>query len=288
MAGVTIQEFGLSFVKVCLEQYWGNWWLPLLFLLGLIWTLALHRKQASVIFVLYTVFLALTVYNPILVEKIIPKLDFENEYYRFFWILPLIPALAYYGTRLVFLVKNKVGRGVIFAAVTAVILTVGIPLSGVVKNFSAAENLYKVPDDLRAVCDVIHSHSTKENPRVVFDNHLNHMARQYDPSLSLVLDRNVVLYHLGSTVVGTYDENKTVVKMSMRIIDVVYLEKQRNCLGFKRALHRMKTDYLVIPVEHTMHDYFVQAGCEAIAQTEEYVVYYFDWENAYEENSSQE
>ena len=36
-----------------------------------------------------------------------------------------------------------------------------------------------------------------------------------------------------------------------------------------------------------MHDYFVQAGCEAIAQTEDYVVYYFDWENAYEENSSQ-
>ena len=287
MAGVTIQELGLSFVKVCMEQYWGNWWFPLLFLLGLVWTLITHRKQAPVIFIFYTVFLALTVYNPYPVKIIIPKLDFENEYYRFFWILPLIHAVAYYGTRLVFSVKSGAGRLLAAAAAAAVILAAGIPLSGVAKDFSVAENLYKVPDDLRAVCDVIHSHSNEENPRVVFDNHLNHIARQYDPSLELVLNRNVVLYRLGSTVVGTYDENKPIVKMWMRIIDVVYLEKQRNCLGFKRALYRTKTDYLVIPVEHTMHDYFVQAGCEAIAQTEDYVVYYFDWENAYEENSSQ-
>lgn len=287
MAGVTIQELGLSFVKVCLEQYWGNWWFLLLFLLGLVWTLLTHRKQAPVIFIFYTVFLALTVYNPYLVKIIIPKLDFENEYYRFFWILPLIPAVAYYGSRLVFSVKRGAGRVMMAAVAAAVILAVGIPLSGVAEDFCAAENLYKIPDDLRAVCDVIHSHSSEENPRVVFDNHLNHIARQYDPSLELVLNRNVVLYRLGSTVVGTYDESRTIVKMWMRIIDVVYLEIQRNCLGFKRALYRTKTDYLVIPVEHTMHDYFVQAGCEAIAQTEDYVVYYFDWENAYEENSSQ-
>lgn len=286
MAGVTLKELGLSFVRVCLEQYWGNWWFPLLFLLGLVWTLITHRKQAPVIFVFYTVFLALTVYNPYLVKIIIPKLDFENEYYRFFWILPLIPAVAYYGTRLVFSLKTGAGRALAAAVTAAVVLALGIPLSGVARDFSAAENLYKVPDDLRAVCDVIHSHSSEENPRVVFDNHLNHIARQYDPSLELVLNRNVVLYRLGSTVVGTYDESKPIVKMWMRIIDVVYLEKQRNCLGFKRALHRTKTDYLVIPVEHTMHDYFVQAGCEAIAQTEDYVVYYFDWENAYENTSS--
>ena len=31
MAGVTIEELGLKFVKVCMKLYWGSWWYPLSF-----------------------------------------------------------------------------------------------------------------------------------------------------------------------------------------------------------------------------------------------------------------
>ena len=36
MAGVTIEELGLKFVKVCMKLYWGSWWYPLLFSIGLL------------------------------------------------------------------------------------------------------------------------------------------------------------------------------------------------------------------------------------------------------------
>ena len=68
MAGVTIQELGLRFVDACMKLYWGSCWYPLLFAVGLICTLVLGRKRKSGIFIGYTVFLLLTVYNPLVVN----------------------------------------------------------------------------------------------------------------------------------------------------------------------------------------------------------------------------
>ena len=86
MAGVTIQELGLRFVDACMKLYWGSCWYPLLFAVGLICTLVLGRKRKSGIFVGYTVFLLLTVYNPLVVKYLIAKVKFENEYYRFIFL----------------------------------------------------------------------------------------------------------------------------------------------------------------------------------------------------------
>lgn len=101
MAGVQFRNWDCAFVDACMKLYWGPGWYPLLFAVGLICTLVLGRKRKSGIFVGYTVFLLLTVYNPLVVKYLIAKAKFENEYYRFIWILPVIPAVAYYGVRLV-------------------------------------------------------------------------------------------------------------------------------------------------------------------------------------------
>lgn len=279
MAGVTIKELGLSFVKVCMETYWGSCLFPLLFLAGLVWTIVRHKDQAPRIFLYETLFLVLTVYNPFLVKIVIPRIDFETEYYRFIWLLPVIPGVAYYAVRLVFALKSKAARAAAVLVLAVVIMAAGIPIQGVVKGFSMTQNLYKVPDDLRAVCDVIHTDSSKENPRVVFDNGLNSLARQYDPSLELVLERNIVLYLQGSTVVGSFNEDSRRFKRQKAIVDVIYEQKDNVDLSFfKKVLTRTKTDYLVIPVNNTKHDFVKEAGCEAIAQTQNYVVYRFEWE----------
>ena len=282
MAGVTIKELGLSFVKVCMEQYWGNCMFPLLFLGMLIGILVRYKDRTPRIFLYETIFLMLTVYNPILVKAFIPKLDFENEYYRFIWILPVIPGVAYFAARLVFAVKNRIAKAGMIIVLAVVIVVTGTPVQGVVKDFALAENLYKVPDDLRAVCDVIHSDSEKENPRVVFDNALNPLARQYDPSLQLILERNIVLYCQGSTVVGSFNEESSRFKRHKIIMDVLFFQSDEvEVKTFKKALYRTETDYVVVPVNNTKHDFVKEAGCEALAQTQNYVVYRFDWENAY-------
>lgn len=162
MAGVTIQELGLRFVDACMRLYWGSCWYPLLFAVGLICTLVLGRKRKSGIFVGYTVFLLLTVYNPLVVKYLIAKVKFENEYYRFIWILPVIPAVAYYGVRLVTAFRKTWIKVLMAAAVLTGFVILGNPLDGVVTNFAMAENIYKVPISLSL--ESLYTNTVRESP----------------------------------------------------------------------------------------------------------------------------
>ncbi len=280
MAGLSIKENGLQFVWLCLQNYWGSCLFLLFFAAGILWSLFCHRKQEARIFLGYAVFLILTAYNPFLVSYLVPKIDFENEYYRLFWILPVLPGVAYYAVRLIFALKKRWTKILLTLVFCVVLAAAGTPLQGVVQNFALAENIYKVPNDLRAVCDVIHEDYGKEQPRVIFDGSLNSVARQYDPSLQLVLHRNAVLYRAGSTVIDGMDEDSSWYHRQKTLMDVLYYNEPVELSDFLQALTGTHTDYLVVPLSFGSHEYLRQAGCEPVAQTEAYIVYSFDWQSA--------
>ena len=273
MAGVTIQELGLRFVDACMRLYWSSCWYPLLFVVGVICTLIWGRKRNSRIFIGYTLFLLLTVYNPLVVKYMIPRFKFENEYYRFIWIIPVVPAVAYYGVRLVTMFKKKWLRVLLAIAVSVGFMILGNPLDGVVTNFAMTENIYKVPNDLRAVCDVIHQNQENDFPRVVFDNGLNSIVRQYDAGIATVISRNASIYRAGSTVAGTYDEDSSFYKRQKALLDVIDYHIYEDKEGFRSALKKSKTDFIVTLTEQTDNEWLTDCGCELIAQTESHLIY---------------
>ena len=273
MAGVTIQELGLRFVDACMRLYWSSCWYPLLFVVGLICTLIWGRKRNSRIFIGYTLFLLLTVYNPLVVKYMIPRFKFENEYYRFIWIIPVVPAVAYYGVRLVTMFKKKWLRVLLAIAVSVGFMILGNPLDGVVTNFAMTENIYKVPNDLRAVCDVIHQNQENDFPRVVFDNGLNSIVRQYDAGIATVISRNASIYRAGSTVAGTYDEDSSFYKRQKALLDVIDYHIYEDKEGFRSALKKSKTDFIVTLTEQTDNEWLTDCGCELITQTESHLIY---------------
>ena len=273
MAGVTIQELGLRFVDACMRLYWSSCWYPLLFVVGLICTLIWGRKRNSRIFIGYTLFLLLTVYNPLVVKYMIPRFKFENEYYRFIWIIPVVPAVAYYGVRLVTMFKKKWLRVLLAIAVSVGFMILGNPLDGVVTNFAMTENIYKVPNDLRAVCDVIHQNQENDFPRVAFDNGLNSIVRQYDAGIATVISRNASIYRAGSTVAGTYAEDSSFYKRQKALLDVIDYHIYEDKEGFRSALKKSKTDFIVTLTEQTDNEWLTDCGCELIAQTESHLIY---------------
>ena len=273
MGGIAIAEYGLDFVRVCMEHYWGNCKYPVLFLMGLLWIFLCCRKRASIIFLCYTVFLALTVYNPLLVKVFVPKLGFENEYYRFIWILPVLPGIAYYCVKLSFSMKKTWEKVLCAVTCAVVLLWMGSPIYGVAVNFHMAENIYKVPDDLMTVCEIIHKDSETQNPKVVFDSTLNNMARQYDPSLRLVIYRDAALYRAGSTTVNQMDESSPWYQRQKTILDVIDYEVEIPAEDFTGAIKEAKAEYLVVRRQMSKHEFIYEAGCQVIAKTEDYVVY---------------
>lgn len=127
MAGITIKEYGLTFVWACLKEYLGRSWpILLIFVLGCVAGIvaAIAGKKRDVpleivdakdyvpgryedsqlpdsssvtwMFVSIVVFCLVTVMNPFLVRALIPRFGMTTVYYRFFWILPVTFGAAYW------------------------------------------------------------------------------------------------------------------------------------------------------------------------------------------------
>ena len=165
------------------------------------------------------------------------------------------------------------------AAVLTGFVILGNPLDGVVTNFAMAENIYKVPNNLRAVCDVIHQNQENDFPRVVFDGSLNSIVRQYDAGIATVISRNASIYRSGSTVAGNYDENSSFYKRQKALLDVIDYHIYEDKEGFQAALKKSKTDFVVTQIGLVDHDFLTECGCELIAQTESCYIYRFDYSN---------
>lgn len=186
MAGITIKEYGLAFVWVCLKEYLGRSW-PILaiFAAGTVACLLLAmlgRKEdaplevvdardytpgkyedapmpdaTSVIwmFVSIVVFAGLTVMNPFLVRALIPKFGMTTVYYRFFWILPITFGAAWFLARGIGSIRKKLLQALAFAAVTGILAFV-MPLNPGIPNVTVPTNVYKVDGAIPVLCDAIH------------------------------------------------------------------------------------------------------------------------------------
>lgn len=276
MPGITIEEFGFTFILEALEAYWGDALLFfLLFLAAVLSMLLFRRKDGSGIFVCVFFCFLFTIYNPILVRFLVQLLDMETVYYRLFWLLPVTIVLAWYAVHLCSLPRYRWARILLAAGCAALILLGGQPLESV-WHPALPDNIYKVSDDLVDACSIIHRDSEEEQPTVVFDTNMNMVARQYDPSLLLALDRNAVLYRAGSQTISEINEDSVYYRGQKALMDVAFYGEEIPMRQFLAGLRWREVDYLVVPLNNPLHSYIQEAGCVPVGETEKYVVYRYE------------
>ncbi len=186
MAGITIKEYGLTFVWACLKEYLGRSWpILLIFVLGCVAGIvaAIAGKKRDVpleivdakdyvpgryedsqlpdsssvtwMFVSIVVFCLVTVMNPFLVRALIPRFGMTTVYYRFFWILPVTFGAAYWLTRAIGSVRRKMVQAIAFALVI-VAMAFTMPINPGIPNVRIPDNVYKVDGAIPVLCDAIH------------------------------------------------------------------------------------------------------------------------------------
>ena len=144
-----------------------------------------------------------------------------------------------------------------------------------VKNFALAENIYKVPNELIEICEILHENMSNPDgrPRVVFDASLNNVVRQYDAQLRLTIDRNASIYRAGSTVAGEFDENSRRYKRQKAILDVIDYQIYDHPKKFRNALGKSKTKFVVVLKNEELQAFLLKNGCEQSAETESYNIF---------------
>lgn len=272
MGDVNINELGLSFVKVCLNNYWGNICFFGFFSACILWFFC-RKKHSTNLFLIYTAFLFLTIYNPIFVKYIFSKLGSDKIYYRFFWLLPVSLILGYCCINIIDYTKSKFASCIMSITLILLIVLTGAPVKNIFKDLSMPDNLYKVPDSLLEICDIIHRNSENENPKIVAPDATVHMLiRQYDPSLLLTIERNTLLYRLGNPNFNI-NEEKASYKTQDAIMEVVYYNDTSRTDSFLDAISKTETDYVILYDSSPVNDYLQQNGFVNIGVCEGYVVY---------------
>ncbi len=221
------------------------------------------RKRMLAVFLLSILF----VFND-LSMKLVGKITGEGMYYRFIWALPILPLIAWAGTKVVMEREKRWEKAVVFGLLFC--LFWGGKSSFITEgSIRIPENPYNLSGDVIQVCDIIAEDKDKERPVVIFDYGCQLEARLYDPSLVWGISRRAYQFHNdaeGYEHAGKYKTEKALIHAANF---GVKSEPER----LAKALKKKKVDYIVTLTAYEMDDYLEGAGYKLKARSEMRSVY---------------
>ena len=196
MQGLNVFEKGIGYLWACLSLYTGACAYLCLYAAALVYICLRGSRREKEIFIPGSVFLILTVYNPVAPVILDKFFDVNNEYYRFFWLLPVIVLVPYLFTKLIFTAAKRTDRVIISLLILCICVVSGKFVYS--DGIKLATNIYKMPDELIEISEIIHEDSTANYPKAFLEYEYNMQMRQYDPKILLTIDREDYLYAAGN------------------------------------------------------------------------------------------
>lgn len=231
-------------------------------------------KEKKQMLIPMSVFLAATVFNFLVMEYLVIPLGLDTEWYRMYWLVPVIPVIAYGVSEIV----NKqagISKKVFLVVLSILCITLsGQPVWRL--GYHLQDNPYKVRNTLIDMVNIIHEDCEEETIKVLLpeDYYINEI-RQYDASIIMSTWSSVV-----SEVKREYSETGTYELTQddvwQRSQEILVLANMCNMDVGKeeiyRALYITSTKYVVCDTRTGSFDYFLAAGCEKVGDAGQYSV----------------
>ncbi|MCI8566693.1 MAG: hypothetical protein HFI39_10310 [Lachnospiraceae bacterium] len=277
---ISVADWGLGFVLENFRRFQGEGVFFFFFFLAVAAFALAVKAGWKKDFLKYLLGLCLIVFNPLLVTPVVGKLGMEDEYYRLIWLLPITVCIAWLAAFLVERGKKAWVRALICLACMGCLAFPGKSI--LAKGLETAENLYKVPNEVVEISEIIHAHSENEQPVVVTEFDLSVLMNQYDPSLRLVLSygemNKLREYELH------VEEYPDAYWVKCRVNVMWLIEDKRfdlvNGYDLQTSLDLVEAEYVVCTYEEAMHEMLLANRCIEVGQSGNYRVYryYNCWE----------
>ena len=322
MQSLNVFEKGIGYLEACLEYYNGASAYLMLYVIALIYLMLRGTKREKEIFLPCSIFLLVTVYNPVAPVILDHFFDVNSEYYRFFWITPVIILLPYLAVRLIL---NTIRRNTLnggqekentYAETEAVskqeqkmesapkqehkteagmtagmqtktltvfcLLLVILACSGTFLyqgGVTFADNIYKMPQDMIEVSELIHKDTEVEYPKAFLEYEYNMQMRQYDPKLLLTVDREDYLYAVANDF--TEEQLSDEAHPQYKIIAALVKYQEIPVSEFLDALEETHTEYVVLDKGSPSLSYLKEAGLSKVGETATHTVMKYELREPY-------
>ncbi len=274
MQNLSIAESGYSYIFYCVLNYCGKCLYLILYLLFLLYLLIKGKRDEKRIFLYPAILIIVTVLNPVFPVLINSFFDVNKEYYRFLWIIPVVPALAYFAADKICKVDNTIGKRVTLFLIAAIafICTGSFVYAD---GYNPQENIYKIPYDVMDVANIIHDNGTVKYPKAVCDFELHMELRQYDATILLAIDRSEYLDVINNEPIDSQVEEER--RFVNGILDVTLRGERPSYKDFQDCLDATNTEFVVIKSDNThLLSYLEGAGLKRVGATKERIVMHYD------------
>lgn len=271
MQTLSVSEYGFQYMQKCLEYYTENCAFFLFYVMALIYIAVKGSRREKQIFLPGAFLLLLSVFNPVFPVVVNHIFDVNKEYYRLFWIAPVVIVTAWFAAKIL---ETRKGAEKWFAAAAFLVITC-VTGSFIYKDgYIRAENIYKMPAEIPEVSRMIHEDSDVEYPRAMFEYDYNMLIRQYDAKILLPVDREGYINAVTGNL--TMEEIYAEENFYNRLLAVVALNIKIDREEFLRGLDETNTEYVVVSSAGDVNDYLVRAGLTLVGQTANHSVYHYD------------
>lgn len=272
MTGVNVFENGIGYLHKALGLYMNGTGYFVMYIICVAFILIKGTKTERRMFLPSAAVLLVTVYNPI-VPLILDRIfDVNNEYYRLFWIAPVIILVPYMLVKFISSARDR-GHRIAFCILSFILLFAGgnyVYADGM----SIASNPYKIPDELIEISKIIHEDSDSEYAKAFFEYEYNMEIRQYDPKMLLCVEREDYLRAISYDL--TYDLTHDDARPSFKLLAPLVRNQSIDTEDFVSALEMTKTEYVVLTKGHPRTAYVKQAGLYMIGETATHMIFKFD------------
>ncbi|MDY4837969.1 MAG: hypothetical protein SO160_00225 [Lachnospiraceae bacterium] len=255
-------------IAVCFQLYSGMGAQFLLFLCAMCF-LAIHEKNKKIYQILnqYTGFIIALMVFPVTAVIIMEYCIGEEVYWRMFWLMPIPFIIAFAGTELYDLRKDKIKRTGIIAFLILFILLSGKCVYDEEGTIITPDNVEKLPKQAVEVCNMITGDAQMNGittKKVVVPSELLSYVRQYDATIQMPYGRNALKNEeLTENCDELYEMMKAKDDSEMDFMALSECLKQENCnyLVLEKKVASKKMD---------------QYGYYQVAQTEHYILFRCD------------
>lgn len=246
--------------------YNGDTWFFPLILAAVAWLLvrADRKNRRSALLTIGAA--CLIVFNNI-VFRLVGRVMGTETYYRFLWMIPAIPMLAYAAVDVIVLQKTAARKAAAAIAAVLIVILAGTPYLGR-DSFKMPGQVRYLHDEAEDICNLISADKEKEHPRVACDFSLVLSLRIQDPTIQNAIIRQTYLY---DDVLGLKSARRNRQHCLLTLVNGGTLNVTNQKI--RKMIRRSKTDYIVIATSYEMDEQMLAVDCSIIGRTARHTVY---------------
>lgn len=206
----------------------------------------------------YSIVMAIIFFFPLTAKVIMDFCIGRNVYWRVIWTWPIPLTLALFFTKII--QKMKKYSKIMIAAVTLLLVASGSLMYGN-GNFEKVSNVYKLPDEIPQICEMIKEYADGKEMKAAVPAELASYIRQYDARIKMAYGRE-----------GQKEDKFD--SPDAAVLYNVMNNKFQDAAAIQKASMSSRCNFLVLNRESTANKEIQKEGAERIGKTKQYYVYY--------------